>query len=733
MPSVSAVFLVLSLALALAIGSQARPWCWGPAMIALALAVTASLPSLWRRRDRGESTILLGLGIITAAWFVWRGMTSPVAELGKADLMLLAGSVGSFICLRGIREDLLAGKILIWGIALLLLVNVAIIARQVAEPSFTPIYYFKYGKFPTGLDLHYNEAANYLIASSMILAAAALFGSFATLSRILLAMTALAGLVGVYFTHSRGGILGAAIASIVLTVGTLIAAKRDGSKWFAPGLLAIPLIGITVAAFLLSGWEASQEIRQPGSGILGIFDNDVRLYLLGLAVSTVSLHPFLGGGSRSFSWESIRLWDSTDQGSAFAVPRYVHNEFIQSATDYGIIGALLLALLLGGIILAASISLLFGKFTPDSKPSRAWLIGGCAALAGMLVQSSFSFVFHFYPGVLLLGIALSLATPTMAAASGTLRRILQATLLSLAAILCLATLIPDGWSHSRVTGILWKSHISGISGFEDSVDQIGRALELYPSADLFMDRASRIQVAFDASDDKSPSLAEPAIRDYAAACQLNPYDPKPVVNQANLLSQMGSDAEAERLFAHGIVLQGGFEAGYHCHLSFANHYFRKGLRLFNRDHPAAAIAALENARTEIESAFHQTPYWTLRGEGYQLRLQLLENLALAREAAGDLKGALEAYESATQGPEGSGNSANFWVGQTLGKIAKAAWDSRESGHALWYFNEAKRRMLSVGSLPAGVSPSQHQEATLYFDRCIAFLTQARVQPVEPAN
>src|SRR5690606_39135774 len=161
----------------------------------------------------------------------------PVAELGDADLMLLAGATGAFVSLRAIRGDALAGKILLWGIALLLLANVAVIAKQVADPSFNPVYHSRSSAFPAGFYRHYNEAANYLIASSMIVAAAAMFGILARVSRLLMAFIAAAGLVAVYFTHSRGGILGAAAACMVLTFTSLIFAKRDGSRWFAPGLI----------------------------------------------------------------------------------------------------------------------------------------------------------------------------------------------------------------------------------------------------------------------------------------------------------------------------------------------------------------------------------------------------------------------------------------------------------------------------------------------------------------
>jgi O-antigen ligase len=728
MPSVSAVFLVLSLVLAVAIGPQTSSWCWGPAMLALAVSVTAALPALWRKKDGIESIPLLALGFVTACWFAWRASVSPVAELGSADLMLLAGATGSFVSLRVIRGDALAGKILIWGIALLLVANVAVIAKQVVDPSFNPIYHSRSGSFPAGFYRHYNEAANYLIASSMVVAAAALFGNLRMVSRFLMAFIAVAGLVAVYFTHSRGGILGAATASMVLACTALVLAKRDGSRWFAPGLIALPLIAIAAGGFLLSGWQASQEIRQAGSGIDGLMDNSIRLYLLGLAVSTAALHPLFGGGSRSFSWDSIQLWEPSELGAATHLPRFVHNEFMQGATDYGLIGALLLAFLLGGIALTAVLRMLFGRLPAGTTHARVWLVGGCAACAGMMVQSSFSFVFHFFPGILLLGICLGMAAPSLIGIPNGAWRVFSAGQLSLVAVFSLVILVHAGIRESRVSRILWPSYVTATTSGEVTVVQLGEALEIHPRADLFIDRATLYQTEFDATDGKFTDLAERAIQDYTSASRLNPFDPRPVVNQANLLSRLGRDAEAEALYVQGIELQGGFETGFRCHFLLANHLFRKGLRLLDDKDQDAARDVLQDARIEFKKTVESA---SLYYKERQNVVALLENLGVALAASKDLDGALQAYDLASTIPEG--RAANFWVSQTMTKIGTAAWDARKPAEALWYFNEAKRRLFVSGSLPTGVTPAQRQELDAYLDECIAYLKGARILPVDPAK
>src|SRR6478609_2215023 len=131
MPTLSSIFLVIALTLAVMIGPQTRPWTWGPAMLALGVSVAAALPGFWRNNRSNTSFGLIACGTLVVGWFAWRAWFSPVTELGQADLLLLAGAVGSFISMRAIEGHARAGQILMWGIALLLLANVVVVGIQV--------------------------------------------------------------------------------------------------------------------------------------------------------------------------------------------------------------------------------------------------------------------------------------------------------------------------------------------------------------------------------------------------------------------------------------------------------------------------------------------------------------------------------------------------------------------------------------------------------------------------
>ncbi|NJR43572.1 MAG: hypothetical protein HC767_13885 [Akkermansiaceae bacterium] len=140
MPAISSLFLVIALCLAVVIGPQTRPWTWGPAMLALGMSVAAALPEFWKKTKHLGDLTLLVFALMVTSWFAGRAYFSPVAQLGEADLMLLAGALGAFISIRAIEGNKTAERILLWGIALLLTANVWAIGKQVIDPAYSPLF-----------------------------------------------------------------------------------------------------------------------------------------------------------------------------------------------------------------------------------------------------------------------------------------------------------------------------------------------------------------------------------------------------------------------------------------------------------------------------------------------------------------------------------------------------------------------------------------------------------------
>ncbi len=727
MPAVSSIFLVLALVMAVVIGPQTRSWTWGPAMLSLGFAVLAGLPSFWKRGKSPADFGLIAFGTLVAGWFAWRAWMSPVGELGQADLLLICGTVGAFISIRAIAGNPLAERILIWGIALLLLANVLAAAKQIADPNFTPI--FRDRSAPgiiTGFFAHYNEAANYFIASSMLVGAAALFGRHHLTTRILWLLIAIAGLACVWFTRSRGGIFGAALAGGIFAAGCLIVGKRRGAGWFGPMLIAIPAIGFLIGGFLWMGWQNAQVARQAASlGLQGVLDNSSRLYLLGVALSSISLHPMIGGGSRSFSWECFRFVDAKAQGDIIThKPEQVHNELLQAATDYGLIGAGLMIGLLGTFLVMGIYRLSFGE---SAGSKDGWRLGALAALIGMLAQSCFSFVFHLMPGVVLLGICFGQLSVPPHAGDGYPRIVGSRILLTLSALVCCLFLLPSGWNGTLVTRTLWPVYFSKqpFTSPESKIDALTEAILLWPQSGFLQERAMNYQQLARESEEKTyQESLKAALTDYQKAARLHPYEPSLPINRANLLSELHRDSEAEEAYAMGVRLQGGMEPSFRAHYSLAIHFLRKGLRQFTPEDPTKALDSLELASEHIEIAVKQMH--RVIPDMVEPRLSIHESQGAALEAAGDRVRAMESYRftAALQ----NGNRARYRAGVLFGKMAAEAWAARRPSEALGFFIKARDEIGGTHELPQGVAPSQRMEYFAYLEQTIAFLKGAKIVP-----
>lgn len=726
MAALASIFLIVALALAILIGPQTRDWSWGPAMVALGIAGLASIPLIWMRKKTPLDLGVVALGLVVAGWFAVRAAVSPVPELGQADLFLLASAVASFMVIRCIEGNMVAERIIIWGIALLLLATAVVSGIQWFHPEFTPIFHSRRVVLPSGFFGHYNEGANFVIGCTLLVAGAAAFGQHKVATRVFLGILTIAGFTAVYLSRSRGGIFSACVAAAVFVVLAMVVAKQQNSRWFARLLIALPVIGLLIAGALFVGWEDAQQVRSGSADINRLLDNDIRLYLAGIAISCISLHPWGGGGSRSYSWESYRFWDPATHGNGQLKPDMVHNEALQAATDYGIIGIALLLVLLLTVAFIAIVRMSQGK--PIAKDdSMVWRVGGLAALAGMISQSNFSFVFHLVPQVILLGVCLGFATRSETAReSGKASKLVSKLLITGISALCVAALIPFGVKGTQVAFALWPSMFSKtpLTSEEARIDGLTQAIQALPRSVFYQERAMIYAAISKANgaDWANTDETQKSLDDFTRARVLHPYDPSNVINQALMMSFLKQDAQAEVAFRQSVELQGGMESLFSSHFHFANHLYKRGLRDYQSGDKAKAVEAFQEAAVQIESALKSVPW-----NGVQLRLLIYESLGAAQEGTDDPDGALETYNLLST--INHGQTAHYRAGALLGKLAVQTWQKREPAEALRLFIEARERVAAnKGAPPSGVTGAQRAEYIAYLDRTIKFLKDARITP-----
>jgi O-antigen ligase len=724
MKHISALFAVFAIIFAVVIGAQTRPWSWGPSLICLGFALLTALPTLLKETVVGWKLVAFGTVII--AWFAFRAVVSPVVELGEADLLLLAAAVGTFVVTVAILKNKTSETIFFWGICLLLAANVVILGYQARVPSFNPVFHSRPVTYPSGFFGHYNECANFLVGAGFLLLGPAIFGTQNRMTRMTWGTTAVIGVASVYFTLSRGGILAAGIATALLFTAAIAIGLQARRAWAKFLLIAFPIAAVLAVGVVYYGWSNAQAER--GQNIEAITDNSARLYLYGIAVSCIMTHPWAGGGSRSFSWECNQFWNFAEHGFGFTRPEMVHNELLQSVTDYGIVGGILIVILLCWTSLRGLYQPAYSQNPGKGLGDGALAIGGLAGLGGMLVQSTFSFVFHLLPGVLLLGICLAcLARSSKSGLPPTkIQAIPRISLAVLAGIIALASIV-IGWKGSRVFHVLQPIllHSPDSLSFERKDELYTQAIDIWPQAALFESRAATLQrEASENPDDASATEnLKKAVSAYNEAIRLHPFNPVTRLNQAGIFAYMGDDDNAEKRFKEGIALQGGLEAGYKGRLRYCQYLIGRG----------EAALQLKDFETSVTKFYEALETYEERYQGMDwfdeeralLQRPLVIGLGMAQDGLGDKEEALESFQSA------HGGAGHYHASLLLSQMAETKWKEREPAQALALFrrsrNEMEAAMRPDSANFSGTTETQKKEILDYLGQRIEFLAGAGIQ------
>ena len=242
MQAISGLFFSLSLMLAVSLGGQTLDYTWGPALVALALALATGGLETWRLGKQSRlGWFAFAIILITSGFLLWRCWESPVREYSRSDGLLVASALASCVWAWSMPARGAAVRFLMIALALLGFVNLGIALVQLRTPEFAWPFGTRPAEFPSGLFGHYNHLADFSQVSVVLLLARAAWARDHLAERIVQVLGAVAALVCVFISNSRGGglSLGAAAAVLFLCLG--IMAWRDKKR--NRGVL----VGISVA------------------------------------------------------------------------------------------------------------------------------------------------------------------------------------------------------------------------------------------------------------------------------------------------------------------------------------------------------------------------------------------------------------------------------------------------------------------------------------------------------
>lgn len=588
----SCLLMVAALAFAMTCAPGLEPTAPG---VACVLACTGLLLSLGRAGKVPRWCVAMVM--LATGYAAWRMATSPVADLARSDATLLVCGVCGFLWATQVGRSK-AFQVFVAAVLLIALANVAVgVWQWKVDPKFLPLFANRQsGVFPCGFYGHYNHFANYLLASAMLAAGMAMSPSRSKFMRWVLAGVALLCGFGVGISQSRGAYLALTIGIGALLVAWLFDLRRRNVKWM-PAVAFGVFLGVPVLvglAWKLAPALLSQRVQEQHGVYDSLLSDGGRLEFASMAISVLQEQPLFGVGSRAFGYEAFRFWDPQALWVHSGDPEFAHNEWLQTAADYGLLGLVLLIgvwlvlLVRGVMVLALEPS---GK-VPD-MPDTGITMGAMAALIAMLVQSMFSFVFHVAADVIVCGVLLGgIAAQPWPFAGKTLDggRLSVIGYQFFAAILASVGIwltwrdAPAWFVNAR------PDQVRMSRGAEERLRAAQRALKWREDFRLHKQASKAALDAARQSPDMSSQFLETAAAHSRKAVARHPMDYAARLMLANLLDEQGLVEEADGHFRALLPLLDVRELYYRARNAYGLHCARLGEMYWRKRQPELALA-----------------------------------------------------------------------------------------------------------------------------------------------
>ena len=542
-----------------------------PSYLILGLSGVLTLFSFWKAPARMERTCLVA-SLLLAVYLFARIFSSPSAWLAGIDLFALLAALlvyfvtALFVSGNGARTAIVCG-LLVLGLG-----QVAVgIFQFVREAGFNPLlsdFRAATGLRASGFFISPNHLAGFLEAALLLATSFFFWGGFKVRGRMLFGYAALVCLTGLVLTGSRGGYLSAASGFTVfagLSVWTLRARMSHA--------LLPRMFGIVAAIVLIGGGiafvtERNFAIRERTNTVF--VSSDIRFQLWEAAWKQFQLAPVFGTGSRTYVYYGRMLRPPQFRDD----PVFVHNDWLQTLAEYGIVGILLFA----GFVIA---HLRHGwrrwlgmveRFSPrtDGSSDRhalALQIGTMSAIAACLVHAAMDFNLHIPANMLVTAFLFGILATWRTRADGEKITWPARALHAIPAGLGLWMLIAGA---PRFPGELFVETARGkfaIGKIKPALEDAGQALargarnpELY----FQIGEVQRILSIGLPSDEEKAGALEEAHYAYAKAVAIFPQDVKLVLRDAWALGRLGRFEEAEPLIARAKELDPNSAAVWIC-------------------------------------------------------------------------------------------------------------------------------------------------------------------------
>ncbi len=377
--------------------SSSMTFIW-PGYIVLGLAGALSVGMLFNKVSYTLSRATAVAVFAVVGYFIIRATDSPIHYFAREDTTLLIAAFLCYVLFLSLFTSASSRTVLIVTLATVVLANLGMALHQSIFNSsawLLPGYERTQPDQISGLFNHPDHFAAFIGSLAPLWFAIAFYGRGRKRVRLSYMVLGAVSFVVVAFAGS-----GQAVVSLFAGVGILgammllIAWKKTNSSFrrhFFIGAGCFLLIGSIIAI------AAKGPIKRQVTRSLLTKNESVSLPLLwDSAVSQMAEAPVLGTGSRT-SYFYSRLFRSESLDPSVNEQEFAHNEYLQVAADYGLVGLLILmgfiSLHVASGFRFAKSYFSFGGILPKSD-HLAYVVGAIGVLAGMGVASCFDFVMH---------------------------------------------------------------------------------------------------------------------------------------------------------------------------------------------------------------------------------------------------------------------------------------------------------------------------------------------------
>lgn len=371
------------------------------------LALTGVLAALFLLRKTAApdslcfwSALLLFGYILARAWF------SPVLYLARLDMYAVAAGLLVYFLTSSVLTDARTRIWIVLGLMAFGIAQVVVGAIQFRQgDNFMPISFlqrFDYGHRASGFYICPNHLAGLLEVLGVFGLSLTLWSRWPIWSKLLIGYATGMCYIGVILSASRGGYLASLASLAVFVFFSFRILQSTGSAARARIGIAVLILAVLgcVAAFLIIYKSDYLTTRTKNVADRG----NIRLDFWKAAVQQWKLEPLLGTGSRTFLFYARKFRTPSVQVD----PVYVHNDYLQLLSDYGLAGVVLLAPFL--ILHARRGWITARRVGPRRIASTqrilsnamALNLGAISAVAAYTVHSFFDFNLHIPANVLLM-------------------------------------------------------------------------------------------------------------------------------------------------------------------------------------------------------------------------------------------------------------------------------------------------------------------------------------------